>query len=52
MVNARKWLMPIIAIAVLALTACSTAGSITTQPQTHAQGATRSAQDDTPQNPK
>lgn len=52
MVKARRLLIPVIAIAVLSLSACSTAGSMIAQPQAHTQGVTRSVQDDTPQNPK
>lgn len=50
--KARRFIVPIIAIAVLSLTACSTAGSMMTQLQAHSQNTTRSAQDDTPQLPK
>ncbi len=52
MLNARRLLMPIIAIALLSLTACSAGGSMFAQPQSHSQGVSRTAQDDTPQNPK
>ncbi len=52
MINPRKLTLSFIAITLLALTACGTAGSMLPQPQTHSQAVTRTPQDDTPTHPK
>lgn len=50
MTNSRKLFMPLVAVVLLALTACGTANSMLPQPQQ--QSVHRTIQDDNPSNPK
>jgi len=51
MTHSRKFLLPLFAVVLLALTACGTANSMLPQPQQQ-QSVHRTIQDDTPNNPK
>gem|GEM_PF-4651030 len=50
MTNSRRFLMPLVAVALLTLSACGTANSMLPQPQQ--QSVHRTIQDTTPNTPK